>query len=363
MFKSTGNNFGAPEITFQDYQNEHEIVLNAAFEFSADNDDYKTAKVLEIYVPDLSLKKSAITSIRTAGKRDGSWAGTVVKCWIKNRNTICIEKLDLWDECPEHKIWFCSMFATRGHKGIEFDLMTRKSVSLQHSGPLAYLSSATYLETENWAFLCFQSDGVSWKYEGLTDQITNYTPFPDDIDVILPFVPGLFKWNKPGPVIIDAHWHDSVIDISPLPSGFAAGTGYDGVFYAFVVRHTATPKVEEPEDDGLTYEAESIVNAQSDELSNLSVSYKQDDNFVHVECDVIPSLESATVVFHLENFPSDIPSVGENIILTKVDDGSAQMLTVYAAIENSASGATMTINFPENLVAGTYRIIESFVVE
>ena len=27
MFKSTGNNFGAPEISFKDYQSEHKIIL------------------------------------------------------------------------------------------------------------------------------------------------------------------------------------------------------------------------------------------------------------------------------------------------------------------------------------------------
>ena len=60
MFKSTGNNFGGPEITFKDYQDEHEIVLNAIFEYDSTNPAYRNATELEIHVPDLSLSKSAV---------------------------------------------------------------------------------------------------------------------------------------------------------------------------------------------------------------------------------------------------------------------------------------------------------------
>ena len=60
MFKSTGNHFGGPEITFKDYQDEHEIVLNAIFEYDSTNPAYQNATELEIHVPDLSLSKSAV---------------------------------------------------------------------------------------------------------------------------------------------------------------------------------------------------------------------------------------------------------------------------------------------------------------
>lgn len=90
MFKSIGSNFGAPEITFQDYQNEHEIVLNAVFTYDSTGDNYRNASVLEIYVPDLSLAKSAVAGVFFAAMVQGNWIGSTLKCWIKDKNTLCV---------------------------------------------------------------------------------------------------------------------------------------------------------------------------------------------------------------------------------------------------------------------------------
>ena len=41
MFNSTGNNFGAGQITFKDYQAENYVVLNSKFSFDPTNADYQ----------------------------------------------------------------------------------------------------------------------------------------------------------------------------------------------------------------------------------------------------------------------------------------------------------------------------------
>ena len=53
MFNSTGNNFGAGQISFKDYQAETYVVLNSKFSFDPTNADYQACEQLEIYVPDL----------------------------------------------------------------------------------------------------------------------------------------------------------------------------------------------------------------------------------------------------------------------------------------------------------------------
>jgi len=236
MFWSTGNNFGGPRITFKDYQNEHEIVLNAVFEYDSTSAAYQEADHLEIYVPTLSLAKSAITNVYFAAKKDGYWCGTMLKAWIKNANTICIEKLDAWDDCQEHKIWFCSMFGTRGHKTVEFDLVRKSGVSMSHDGPIGYISNQIYYEGEHYVMLAFTTGGISYGYQGKTDQISNYTPFPADIDVVLPYITGQFYYRSKGAVMIDVEFHNSVIDVPALPENVSYGTGYTPFFYAFAVR-------------------------------------------------------------------------------------------------------------------------------
>lgn len=48
MFNSTGNNFGAGQISFKDYQAENYVVLNSKFTFDPTNADYQACDQLEI---------------------------------------------------------------------------------------------------------------------------------------------------------------------------------------------------------------------------------------------------------------------------------------------------------------------------
>ena len=59
MFNSKGNNFGAGVIPFKDVQEDGYAVLNARFTCSPQCAEYKAAEVLEIYVPALSIERSA----------------------------------------------------------------------------------------------------------------------------------------------------------------------------------------------------------------------------------------------------------------------------------------------------------------
>ena len=106
MFNSIGNNFGAGQITFKDYQAENYVVLNSKFTFDPTNADYQACDQLEIYVPDLAIDRSAVGGvfIRFVEDYHYSWGdsvydgGTVLKSWIKDKNTIVIEKQPWFDE-------------------------------------------------------------------------------------------------------------------------------------------------------------------------------------------------------------------------------------------------------------------------
>ena len=133
MFKSTGNNFGGPEISFKDYQGEHEIVLNAVFDYDSTNEAYRNARQLEIYVPALRFNKSAVAGCFFAAEGQYGPIGTTVKTWIKNKNTIVIEKLTAWDNLTNHRIYICTMYGLRGFRGIAFERLKAASISLQMS--------------------------------------------------------------------------------------------------------------------------------------------------------------------------------------------------------------------------------------
>lgn len=100
MFNSTGNNFGSGVIQFKDVRESNYIVLNAKFTCSPQSAEYQSAEVLEIYVPGLNINRSIEAGViarykqrRSPSGYDCIWdGGTVLKSWLKDANTLCIEK-------------------------------------------------------------------------------------------------------------------------------------------------------------------------------------------------------------------------------------------------------------------------------
>ena len=121
MFKSISNNFGAPEITFQDYQTDRCIVLNARFQYDPTNEDYLAASELEIKVPDLLLSKSTDAGVFAVfrDERKYQWDdtlsryhfATVLRSRIRDRSTLCIEKLTDFDAYGPVTIYIYAMYS------------------------------------------------------------------------------------------------------------------------------------------------------------------------------------------------------------------------------------------------------------
>ena len=107
MLKSISNNFGAPKITFRDFQTDRYVVLNARFQYDPTNEDYLAASELEIKVPGMSLSKSTDAGVFAVfrDERKYQWDdtpsryhfATVLHSRIRDRNILCIEKLTDFD--------------------------------------------------------------------------------------------------------------------------------------------------------------------------------------------------------------------------------------------------------------------------
>ena len=120
MIKAIGNNFGAGEIFLQDYQNSNMIILNGEVSFDPHNQQYRDADVLEIYFPSLTLKQSSISGILMHGSSKPISYGTCVQTWVKDSNTICVEKISVWDEDYQLTLCFASAYVPKGqHKVFE----------------------------------------------------------------------------------------------------------------------------------------------------------------------------------------------------------------------------------------------------
>lgn len=198
MITATGNNFGAYTIQLKDYQSDKMVVLNGRLELNPKSEDYIAAKQLEIYVPDLSLPKSTMTAVFQHGK---SWAKpmvTALKSWIKDKNTIVIEKpIVLKSATAEPELdFFCAYVP----KGVRFtpEGMTPTPLTIENA-TLSNMSIAYQhcFVTDNWVFLAIQIRGTKTENEG--DEFSfRLAGLPSGISADVPFFFNAYSYSEDG---------------------------------------------------------------------------------------------------------------------------------------------------------------------
>lgn len=238
MIKAIGNNFGAEEICFKDYQNENMVVLQGKFIVDASTESFKSADVLEIYVPDLTIGKSTEVPAYMVGKEkdyDGLMQprGTIVKTWLKGHNTICIEKINDWDIGNELTYYFALAYVSLG-KRAEFTRegkVVLKLVDTSPEGQWELSSQGMCVVRDNWVFCCAPFEDlytneddapISFRLEGL----------PDDIELDIPMIGNESSWTPIGSPMPEFHVKGDLFtnDIGLPPS---INTPNGGQFFHF----------------------------------------------------------------------------------------------------------------------------------
>ena len=149
---ATGNNFGAGDISFQAFVEENYLILNSEVTFDPSNAAYQTVEQLEIYVPDLPLEKSAITGMLMFGTLNGEKNGTAIKAWIKDTNTIAVEKVTAWDDNETITLVFSNSFVLRNIKG-SFNKLPLKYVSILDNVGNINTGQTYWTFTDDWVFM------------------------------------------------------------------------------------------------------------------------------------------------------------------------------------------------------------------
>ena len=198
MITATGNNFGAYTIQLKDYQSDKMVVLNGRFELNPESEEYIAAKQLEIYVPDLALPKSTMTAVFQHGR---SWTKpmvTALKSWIKDKNTIVIEKpIVLKSASAEPELdFFCAYVP----KGVRFTPQALNPTPLTIENATLPNMSITYQHcfvTDNWVFLAIQLNGTKTPSEG--DEFSfRLAGLPSGISADVPFFFNAYSYTEDG---------------------------------------------------------------------------------------------------------------------------------------------------------------------
>jgi len=242
MFNSTGNNFGAGQIRFKSYQASNYVVLNAKFSFDPTNEDYQACEQLEIYVPDLSIDRSAVAGVfvRFEDKKEYSWGtytydgGTALKSWIKDKNTIVIEKQTWFDEYGPLIIYIQTLYPQL-NQGANVIKGTRQRLTVTSEGNYLRFSGDTFVVVfDNWVFMHLLFSNCAYDHRDLPWEAT-FQEMPADVTADVPVPGGGNQYHQDCLGMGECHIENGVFTMSDRVIGFW-DTGNDPFAFAFLVR-------------------------------------------------------------------------------------------------------------------------------
>ena len=241
-FNSTGNNFGAGQIAFKSHQEQNFVVLNAKFTYNPESPEYQAADVLEIYVPSLSIDRSAIAGVfmRFRDVRDSYgyvWdnsGGTVLKSWVKDKNTLCIEKFTNFDEKGEITIYILTLYTMLGRSGNPIKGTMTRLQTTSENNYLRWRNESFFVEFEHWIFLNMLYSSCTYAYRDSAWECS-LDNLPSGITADIPFCGGGNQYNPSVDGMSEAHIENGVLTCTTRTAGFD-DTGHDPFIFAYLVR-------------------------------------------------------------------------------------------------------------------------------
>ena len=220
-FNSTGNNFGAGTISFRSHQEENFVVLNAKFTYNPESPEYQAADVLEIYVPDLSIDRSAIAGVflRFRDVRD-SYGYT--------------EKLTNFDEKGEITIYVLALYTMLARGGNPIKGTQTRLQTTSENNYLRWGYDSFFVEFEHWVFLHMMYSGCTYAYRDSAWECS-LDNLPSGITADVPFCGGGNQYNPSVDGMSEAHIENGVLTCQTRTAGFD-DTGHDPFIFAFLVR-------------------------------------------------------------------------------------------------------------------------------
>ena len=244
MFNSISNNFGTGTIQFRDYQSDNYVVLNAKFTYDTTNAAYQAADVLEIKVPDLAIDRSVETGVIMRfvdrGTKSGyayiSDGGTVLKSWVKDKNTLCIEKLTAFDGHEEMIVYIHALYCQLARGANAVKSATSSLTFRQATKCVNWGTDNVCVISDRWVFLHLEIDGAASAGEN-TDWRSLIDGFPVDVDIDIPLVMASCKQNPKAGGVNECHIRDSFWTMAngERNDGFS-DTGNNAFLFGFLVR-------------------------------------------------------------------------------------------------------------------------------
>lgn len=233
MITSTGNNFGGGAISFKAVDKEEYLVLNGIVEIDTEESEYQAASVLEIYVPDLKIPKSLETLVYLARNKNGFNTMILAKTWIKDKNTICIEKIDNVTENGTITLTFCCMYVTKG-KSITSVPFSGTELQFEVVSGIIKFQEQNNIITDEFMLFCNCRGGINIPqgYEPFEIEITG---LPDGLVGDFPIIGLEYMYVREGNLYTNCHLEDGKLTTDGFRRNFS-GNYAQYYVYAVIVR-------------------------------------------------------------------------------------------------------------------------------
>lgn len=242
MITATGNNFGYTEpITLKDFQSDTLLILNGFIKVSTSTDAYKNATTLEIYVPTLRLSKSAMTTLIVGSSRLDGY-GTALKSWIKDPNTIAIEKLPEWDSRGHLSIYFSSAYAALGSREpIDRNILQKSFISLTPGAGQQKLDVGIVVVSEHWYYLHIRFMKFIGENNGIKAPIEcTLVGVPEDAEADIPLISESGYAYTPGTPVSHCYINGTTLSCPKGRYSYGEGLNEGDFINAFIIRNGQT---------------------------------------------------------------------------------------------------------------------------
>ena len=312
MFNSIANNFGAGVIQFKDVRESNYIVLNAKFTCNPQDNAYKVAEVLEITVPALSIYRSTEAGVIVRYKERRTYSGrtyvydggTVAKSWVKDANTLCIEKLSCFDDKTEIIIYIQTLYCMLGQGGNATKGKQKNITCVSEDNFLRLETSYTFCVVyDKWIFyhMMYGSTTFAMRDKDWEAFLEN---LPEDITADVPIISSSNSFNPKIGGVSEYHLEGGYFTFPASERPFGLDNTGEYVFsFAYLIRDY----VEEPEVEGrLHYENEQLKAGNYEYFNNFNLELVPLPAMAACEGNV-GVYKAGPLSFTAPDFPEEIP--------------------------------------------------------
>lgn len=240
MITSNINNFGSGSISLKCYSENSLVILDGVISIDPTNENYLSASELEVtFDSNFPFQESDITMACIASGNWDSCFGTIIKAQIKDYNKLVLEKLDIYDDRGEIKIYLNSAFIVPGDSDVicvepsvlvyNSDSATSLNYSLRHVCN-SFKDGYGYMAGYFHVLYAKNADSISFTLKN----------FPTDVDTYMPlFLTYFSEEDALGTKLFVAHISNGVLTVVKDESEQITNTGR-AFFNFFFVRDNIT---------------------------------------------------------------------------------------------------------------------------